>query len=114
MSDGGALGLIDQITQWLGGAATAVLAATVGRLMYHSQEVEKKHRKFFGWELLWEIPTAAGMAIIGDACANYLHLPPNVGIGFIGVCSFLGPRWIEALADPIITKVKGLLGTPKD
>jgi hypothetical protein len=107
LSDG-TLGLIDQLSQWLGGAATAIVAATVGRLMYHSQEVEKKHRKFFGWELLWEIPTAAGMAIIGDAMANYLHLPPNVGVGFIGVCSYLGPRWLETLVNPIIEKIGNL------
>ena len=110
MSEGSAIGLIDQLSQWLGTATTAIIAATVGRLMYHSQEVEKKHRKFFGWELLWELPTAVGMAMIGDALVSYMHWSQTLGVGFIGAISFLGPRVIDALVNPIVEKLKKLLG----
>ncbi|AEG06508.1 hypothetical protein SinmeB_5225 (plasmid) [Sinorhizobium meliloti BL225C] len=58
--------LIELLNVWFGGAATTMIGAMVGRLMWHTNEVRKMRRKFFGKELLWEMPIAVGMAFIGE------------------------------------------------
>lgn len=58
--------LIELLNAWFGGAATTMIGAMVGRLMWHTNEVRKMRRKFFGKELLWEMPIAVGMAFIGE------------------------------------------------
>jgi hypothetical protein len=61
---------IEMINNLFGGAVTTLIGAFTGRLMYHSGEVKLGRRRFFGKELLWEIPVAVGMAIIGDGIAS--------------------------------------------
>lgn len=100
--DGG--GLIAALNGLFGGAATTLLAATIGRLAYHSTEVRKLRRRLFGPELLWEIPVAIGMAIVGEALSAYLGLPPTVRTGVIAVLAFLGPRGTEVLIENWITR----------
>jgi hypothetical protein len=65
-------GLIQTIEALWGGAATVLLAAAIGRLMWHSGEVRQGRRKFIGPELFWELPVAVGMAIIGEGLSGYL------------------------------------------
>lgn len=101
------LGLIDQLSQWFGGAATALMVGVLGRLMFHSQEASSKRRRFFGPELIWEIPTSIALAIIGDGLANFLGLNPTVTVSFIGLVSYLGPRWIESALTPILLRFFG-------
>lgn len=96
MSDG-SIGLIETLNAYLGGALTMITAATVGRLMHHSHEVSKKRRKFFGVELLIELPTAVGMGLIGDALGSYLGLGNEVRVGLVAVLGYLGPRGAETL-----------------
>ncbi|SOC22201.1 LydA family holin superfamily III, partial [Rhodobacter sp. JA431] len=64
-------GLIEVADALFGGAITTAAAAFAGRLMWHSTEVRSGRRRFFGRELLWELPIAIGMAIIGEAVASY-------------------------------------------
>lgn len=78
-------GLVDWMTNLLGGAATTLVGATIGRLMWHSGEVRKGQRRFFGPELLWEIPVAIGMAIIGEAIASYMGVGPTVTTGIVAL-----------------------------
>lgn len=94
MSDGG---FIDLITSAFGGAVTTLIGAFTGRLMWHSGEVKLGRRRFFGKELLWEIPVAVGMALIGEAAARYLGLSQTVSTGFVATLAYLGPRGAEAL-----------------
>jgi len=81
----------------LGGAVTTLVAGMSGRIMYHTLEVKKKSRKFFGTELLWEIPTAVGMAMIAESLLIYLNVGESVRTGAIAAIAFLGPRVIEDL-----------------
>ena len=94
MSDNG---LNEVINNFFGGAVTTFIGAFVGRLMYHSGEVKLGRRRFFGKELLWEIPVAVGMAIIGDGIASYLGLGQPVSTGLVAMLAYLGPRGAEAL-----------------
>ncbi|MGO4917544.1 phage holin family protein [Pseudogemmobacter sp. W21_MBD1_M6] len=94
---GGDNSFIETINALFGGAVTTLIGAFTGRLMYHSGEVKLGRRRFFGKELLWEIPVAIGMAIIGEAAANYLGLGQPVSTGLVATLAYLGPRGAEAL-----------------
>ncbi|MDP7150214.1 MAG: phage holin family protein [Paracoccaceae bacterium] len=88
---------IETINHLFGGAITTLIGAFTGRLMWHSGEVKLGNRRFFGKELLWEIPVAVGMALIGDAAANYIGLTQPVSTGFVATLAYLGPRGAESL-----------------
>lgn len=90
-------GLIQTIEALWGGAATVLLAAAIGRLMWHSGEVRQGRRKFIGPELFWELPVAVGMAIIGEGLSGYLDLGPPMSTGIIAALAYLGPRGAEVL-----------------
>ena len=94
MSDGS---FIETINSVFGGAMTTLIGAFTGRLMYHSGEVRLGRRRFFGRELLWEIPVAIGMAIIGEAVASYLGLTQPASTGLVATLAYLGPRGAEAV-----------------
>ncbi len=90
-------GLIMAMQNLIGGAATAIIAALLGRTMWHAQEVRAKRRPILSLDLLWEIPLAIGMALIGDALATHFGLSREVGVGLIAVLSYLGPRGAGAM-----------------
>jgi hypothetical protein len=90
-------GFIEMMTSFFGGAVTTLIGAFTGRLMWHSGEVKLGRRRFFGKELLWEIPVAVGMALIGEAAARYIGLSQPVSTGFVATLAYLGPRGAEAV-----------------
>lgn len=90
-------GFIETINAVFGGAVTTLIGAFTGRLMWHSGEVKLGRRRFFGKELLWEIPVAVGMALIGEAAARYIGLAQPVSTGFVATLAYLGPRGAETL-----------------
>jgi hypothetical protein len=87
----------EMIHNLFGGGITTLIGAFAGRLMWHSGEVRMGRRRFFGRELLWEIPVAVGMAMIGDGIATYLGLDQPVSTGLVATLAYLGPRGAEAL-----------------
>jgi hypothetical protein len=99
MQDQSGGGLINALDAMFGGAATSMIAALFGRLVSHSDEVRKHRRKFIGVELLWEGPTAVIMAIGGEALSDFLKLEHSVSIGVIAICSYLGPRGVQAMVE---------------
>lgn len=92
-------GLIDAVQKFAGGAGTALISAFVGRLMYHAGEARAGRRPAFGLFLVWEIPMAIGMALIGDGAGEYLELTDSQTVALIAVLSYLGPRGICAALD---------------
>lgn len=90
-------GFIEMMDRLFGGAVTTLIGAFMGRLMYHSGEVKLGRRRFFGKELLWEIPVAVGMALIGEAAASYLGLGQPVSTGLVATLAYLGPRGAESV-----------------
>lgn len=91
------LGLIGAMQNAIGGAATALVAAFAGRAMHHANEVRAKRRSVLPKDLIWEVPLAVGMAMIGDALGSYLNLSRDVTVGVIAVLSYLGPRGAGAI-----------------
>jgi len=90
-------GFLETLNSLFGGTVTTLIGAFTGRLMYHSGEVKLGRRRFFGKELLWEIPVAIGMAIIGEAVASHFDLGQPVRTGLVATLAYLGPRGAEAL-----------------
>jgi hypothetical protein len=99
-------GFLETLNSLFGGALTTLIGAVTGRLMYHSGEVKLGRRRFFGKELLWEIPVAIGMAIIGEGIASYLGLGQPVSTGLVATLAYLGPRGAEALLTTWIGRKK--------
>jgi len=67
----------------------------IGRLMFLSQE----NRRPFSWSLLWELPIAIGMGIIGHGIGQWVGLFGLTLFSASIVCGYLGPRvisWIIA------------------
>lgn len=81
-----------------------MLAAFTGRAMYHAGEVRAKRRPIWSRDLIWELPTAIGMALIGNAAAKYMLWSDEIGVGVIAVLSYLGPRGAGAMLERWITK----------
>jgi hypothetical protein len=90
-------GFLETLNSLFGGTVTTLIGAFTGRLMYHSGEVKLGRRQFFGKELLWEIPVAIGMAIIGEAVASHLELGQPVRTGLVATLAYLGPRGADTL-----------------
>ena len=88
---------LETLNGLFGGTLTTLIGAFTGRLMWHSGEVKLGNRRFFGKELLWEIPVAVGMALIGEAAARYIGLSQPVSTGFVATLAYLGPRGAEAM-----------------
>lgn len=87
----------DLLNTWFGGAGTALIGAALGRAMFHISEARKAKRKFFGPELIWELPIAIGMALIGEGLAAYLDLSHPTSTGLVAALAYLGPRGAEVL-----------------
>jgi hypothetical protein len=99
-------GLIETIHRAIGGAATAMLAAFSGRAMYHAGQVRARRRPILSLDLAWEIPTAVGMAISGDALGTYLDLAREVTVGLIAVLSYLGPHGAGVALEKLASRKK--------
>lgn len=89
--------LDDLLQTWFGGAETTLIGAALGRTMWHISEARKARRRFFGPEIVWELPIAIGMAIIGEGLAAYLSLGHPTSTGLVAALAYLGPRGAEVL-----------------
>lgn len=85
------------LNTWFGGAGTTLIGAALGRAMWHISEARKANRRFLGPELIWELPIAVGMAIIGEGLAAYLALGHPTSTGLVAALAYLGPRGAEVL-----------------
>jgi hypothetical protein len=75
----------------------AVGAAFIGRLVRHLHLVQKGIRRFWGMQLLIELPVAIFMGFVGNGLADWLALSPKSTIGLVAALSYLGPAAIEQL-----------------
>ena len=94
----------EQVLGWL----MITMGAAVGRIMFHIKEVRRGMRTFFSFELLMELPIALGMGFIASGIGEYLNMHGNAQLGLVIIVSYLGPRWIDYIADLIATKKFGL------
>lgn len=92
-------GLIEGLQNLIGGGMTAFVSALTGRFMWHAVEVRAKRRPVLSLSLVWELPLAFGMALIGDGLGAYLELSRDVTIALIAALSYMGPRGVGVMLE---------------
>ncbi len=80
--------------QWL--AALAV-AAALTRLAWHGEQVRRHKRDCLSWLLLYELVTAAAMAIVGGGVSEYFDLKPLVAAGVTVILAWFGFTGVQVL-----------------
>mgnify|MGYP000585409631 CR=1 FL=1 len=96
------LGLIGALQAMVGGATTTLIAAALGRLVYHGHEVRAGRRPLFGRHLVWEVPTAVVMALVAESLSQYVGLGQQVTTGVVAVLAYLGPRGARELIERLV------------
>ena len=99
-------GLVDALNTIWGGGLTTLVAAAVGRLAWHGQEVKAGRRSQFGWHLLWELPVAVGMAFVAEGLSAYLGLTSPVTTSIAAVLAYLGPKGAVAVIERMVERRK--------
>ena len=97
-------GLYEAVRALFGAGGTTLIVAGLGRLVWHGQEVSAGRRPLLGRHLIWEIPTAVGMAFVGEALGTWLGAPPSVTTGIVAVLSYLGPRGARDLLERLLPR----------
>ena len=88
---------IELLDAWWGGGITTLFGAFVGRFMAHANEVKAARRKLLGKEVIWELPIAVGMAVIGESLAAWLGVDQTIRVGMIAALAYMGPRGAEIM-----------------
>ena len=81
----------------LDGLGVTMALAALGRLMWHAQEVQAGHRRFWSLNLVWEGLIAVGVGFMAAGIADYAGLEGRPALGAIIFISYLGPRGIGAM-----------------
>lgn len=77
------------------GSLMSFLWAMIGRLMFHAKLVQQGRRRVISLALIWELPIALGMYMVGAGIADALGSIGHIRDGIIVSCAYLGPRVIE-------------------
>lgn len=96
---GNAGGHMDSL-DWLGQSAPWAWAGgggLLGRLMWHSKQVQLGKRKPLSVELLFDLPIAIGMGFIGYGIASYFHIEGPATVVPTIACGFLGHNMIDRM-----------------
>lgn len=86
-----------EIAQALWSFVATWALAFLGRLGWHVQEVTAQRRRFWSWQLLWEVLTALSMGYVAEGVADYLGLSGKQAIAVVIIVAYLGPRGLEEL-----------------
>ncbi len=71
----------------------SMLAAMLGRLAWLGEKSGQGQR-IWTWRLLFELPTAFCMALIGSGIADHFQMGQTTSLGMISALSYLGPRGV--------------------
>lgn len=92
--DGGLWEQIKQILLWLG-------PGIFGRMIFHMRQVQSGRRRFFGPDLLIELPVAIGMGYLGHLAAQWTGMAEYES-GIAGLAGYVGPRVVDRLVERAI------------
>lgn len=76
--------------------------AVLVRMLWHQRLVRLGQRRFWSWDLLWEVPMAVMCAAVGSGVASYFALEGSQTVACIGICSWLGPSGSQAILDRLL------------
>lgn len=71
--------------------------ALLMRLLWHRRQVSLGNRHFWSRDLLWEMPMAVAMAIVGGGVAEMASLSGMAQHAVVGAVAWLGPRGAEGI-----------------
>lgn len=54
--------------------------------------------------LIWELPIAYGMAMMGDGLSEHLRLNPKESLALIAALAYMGPHGIETMWGILMVK----------
>lgn len=96
----------DHINGW---ATSALAAAIVGRLAYHTRMVQQGERAFFSKAMLLEIPIVVFTYVLGTGVADYFGIHGTTAGAAVAVISYFGPGAIQWAAETYLSAMaKGL------
>jgi len=64
-------------------------------------------KKFLGIEMLYELPIAINMAVIGDGLPGWLDLQQTATLSLVAALFYLGPRGLEVVVSKWSGKIVG-------
>lgn len=88
------------------GSLVSFFWALVGRAMFHAKLVQQGRRRVFSLALIWELPIALGMYMVGAGVADALGSTGHIRDGIIVSCAYLGPRAIEQLFELVMDAIE--------
>jgi hypothetical protein len=96
--------IIDRLQVW----AWAGVAGMIGRVLYHSRQVQRGRRRFLSAQLIQEAPIALGMGFMAHGGCVWLGITGEPAVAAIILAGYLGPysidtiflRWIERKIGP--------------
>jgi hypothetical protein len=74
---------------------TPILLAFLGRLVWHTEQVQRGRRRFLSWHLLWELIAAVGVGLMADGAAVHAGLAGAPKTAAVVALAYLGPRGLE-------------------
>lgn len=86
-------------------AASAAGAGALG-LLGRALHLARADRRPLGWSLLWEVPTAIGMGIVGKGLADYLGLDGFTEYAVTISVAYVGPRVIDLAIGEVERRLK--------
>lgn len=87
--------------------ASAAGAGALG-LLGRALHLARTDRRPLGWSLLWELPTAIGMGIIGKGVADYFGLNGFPEYAVTISIAYVGPRVIDLAITEIERRSRGV------
>lgn len=85
-----------------------VVAAYIGRMLFHVGEVQRGRRRWWSRHLLWEVVAAVGIGLIADGVAAYAGLVDGpVRLAVVVGLSYLGPRGVQDIVMRIVAARTG-------
>ena len=90
-------------------AASAAGAGALG-LLGRALRLARADRRPLGWSLLWELPVAIGMGIVGKGLADYAGLDGFPEYAVTISIAYVGPRVIDLAIGEIERRTKGRVG----
>jgi hypothetical protein len=94
------------------GASAAAAGGMLGALIKHARAVRSGRRRAISWGLVWELPTAYGMGIVGVGVGQWAKLAPDTVFSLAIVLGYLGPRVFDEVLDRILDRIAPDDGAP--
>ncbi|KJV09483.1 hypothetical protein VZ95_11240 [Elstera litoralis] len=95
------------------GVGSAAAGGVLGALIKHARAVRSGRRRAISWGLVWELPTAYGMGMVGVGLGQWAKLSPDTVFSLAIVLGYLGPRVFDEILDRILDRIAPDDGAPR-